>query len=461
MLELNILGILLSLIKMAKILSIKKKISSFNNKIYVSGDKSLSIRCVLIASQATGKSKFYNVLMSEDVLSTLNVIKKLGIKVKVSKNYCEIHGNGINGFQFKKNLLLNAGNSGTLGRLILGLLTRSTQKIKLIGDKSLSKRDFSRVTIPLEKFGAKFFHKTKNKLPLIILGSQYTKSIKYLENKGSAQCKSSVMLAALNSSGKTIIKAKKSRNHTELLFKYLKIPIKIKKTKKYDFINIKKPKKIKAFNYRIPGDISSSAFFIVLTTLTNDSKLLIKNVNINDTRIGVIIILKKMGAKIILKNKRNYRGEKISDILIKSTKNLKAINCKSELNNTAIDEFLIIFLAAARAKGISYFKDIAELNQKESPRLNWGSKILNKMGIKTKLTKDSIKIYGQPNLKINKSIVIKNYLKDHRIFMMSTIAALTCGGQWKIHDKDSINSSFPSFLKLIKKINNNNYEIKK
>ncbi len=446
---------------MAKILSIKKKISSFNNKIYVSGDKSLSIRCVLIASQATGKSKFYNVLMSEDVLSTLNVIKKLGIKVKVSKNYCEIHGNGINGFQFKKNLLLNAGNSGTLGRLILGLLTRSTQKIKLIGDKSLSKRDFSRVTIPLEKFGAKFFHKTKNKLPLIILGSQYTKSIKYLENKGSAQCKSSVMLAALNSSGKTIIKAKKSRNHTELLFKYLKIPIKIKKTKKYDFINIKKPRKIKAFNYRIPGDISSSAFFIVLTTLTNDSKLLIKNVNINDTRIGVIIILKKMGAKIILKNKRNYRGEKISDILIKSTKNLKAINCKSELNNTAIDEFLIIFLAAARAKGISYFKDIAELNQKESPRLNWGSKILNKMGIKTKLTKDSIKIYGQPNLKINKSIVIKNYLKDHRIFMMSTIAALTCGGQWKIHDKDSINSSFPSFLKLIKKINNNNYEIKK
>ena len=446
---------------MAKILSIKKKISSFNNKIYVSGDKSLSIRCVLIASQATGKSKFYNVLMSEDVLSTLNVIKKLGIKVKVSKNYCEIHGNGINGFQFKKNLLLNAGNSGTLSRLILGLLTRSTQKIKLIGDKSLSKRDFSRVTIPLEKFGAKFFHKTKNKLPLIILGSQYTKSIKYLENKGSAQCKSTVMLAALNSSGKTIIKAKKSRNHTELLFKYLKIPIKIKKTKKYDFINIKKPKKIKAFNYRIPGDISSSAFFIVLTTLTNDSKLLIKNVNINDTRIGVIIILKKMGAKIILKNKRNYRGEKISDILIKSTKNLKAINCKSELNNTAIDEFLIIFLAAARAKGISYFKDIAELNQKESPRLNWGSKILNKMGVKTKLTKDSIKIYGQPNLKINKSIVIKNYLKDHRIFMMSTIAALTCGGQWKIHDKDSINSSFPSFLKLIKKINNNNYEIKK
>ena len=263
------------------------------------------------------------------------------------------------------------------------------------------------------------------------------------------------MLAALNSSGTTFIKAKKSRNHSELLFKYLKIPIKIKKTKEYDFINIRQPKKIRAFNYQIPGDISSSAFFMVLTTLTNNSKLLIKDVNINPSRIGVIIILKKMGAKIILKNKRNYRGEKIADILIKNSKNLKAINCPSKLNSSAIDEFLVIFLAAAKAKGISYFKDLSELNQKESPRLNWGSKILNMMGVKTKLTKNSIKIYGQPDLKITKPITIKNYLKDHRVFMMSTIAALTCGGKWKIYDKDSINTSFPSFLKILKKISDN------
>jgi 3-phosphoshikimate 1-carboxyvinyltransferase len=262
------------------------------------------------------------------------------------------------------------------------------------------------------------------------------------------------MFAALNSSGTTSIRAKKSRDHTELLFKYLKIPIKIKKTKKYDFINIKEPKKIRAFNYRIPGDISSSAFFIVLTSLTNNSKLLIKNVNINPSRTGVITILKKMGAKITLKNKKNYRGEKISDILIQGSKNLKGINCPSKLNSSAIDEFLIIFLAAAKAKGTSYFKDISELNQKESPRLNLGSKILNMMGVKTELTKDSIKIYGQPNLKITRPIIIKNYLKDHRIFMMSTIAALTCGGHWSIFDKDSINTSFPSFLKILKNISN-------
>ncbi len=438
---------------MSGTLLIKNKIKKFNKEIKVTGDKSLSIRWVLLASQATGKSRAHNLLMSEDVLAAIDSIKKLGIKVKIYKNYCEIFGNGINGFNFKKNLTIDAKNSGTLGRLILGLLIRSPIKIKLVGDKSLSERDFSRVTKPLQKFGAKFYYKKKNKLPLSILGSNSTKGINYLESRGSAQCKSSVMLAALNSTGTTSIKARKSRNHTELLFKYLKIDIKVKKTKKYDFIDIKQPKKIPSFNYQIPGDISSSAFFIALTTLTDESKLLIKNVNINSSRTGIIKILKKMGAKILLKNQKNYRGERISDIFIKSSKNLKAINCSSELNSSAIDEFLIIFLIAAKAKGVSYFKDIAELNQKESPRLDWGSKILNMMGVRTELTKDSIKIYGQPNLEIKKMITIKNYLKDHRIFMMSTIAALTCGGKWKIYDMDSINTSFPTFLTIIKKIN--------
>ena len=327
---------------MPKTLIIKNKIKKFNKRIEVSGDKSLSIRWVLLASQAIGKSKGYNLLMSEDVLAAINSIKELGIKVRIQKKYCEIVGNGIDGFKYKKNLTIDAKNSGTLGRLILGLLIKSPEKIKIIGDKSLSKRDFSRVTIPLTKFGVKFFYKKKNKLPIEILGTRSVKGIKYLESKGSAQCKSSIMLAALNASGITSIKAKKSRNHTELLFKYLKIPIKIKKTKKFDFINIKKPKKTNAFNYQIPGDISSSAFFMVLTTLANDSKLLIKSVNINPSRIGVVTILKKMGAQIILKNQRNYRGEKISDILIKSSKKLKAINCPAELNSSAIDEFLIV-----------------------------------------------------------------------------------------------------------------------
>ena len=156
-----------------------------------------------------------------------------------------------------------------------------------------------------------------------------------------------------------------------------------------------------------------------------------------------------MGVKIFEKNKKIYKGEKIADLIIESSPKLKAINCPSNLNSATIDEFLLIFLVAAKAKGISYFKNLSELNKKESPRLKWGSIILNKIGIKNIITKDSIKIYGNPNLKINKKIIIKKFLKDHRVFMTSVIASLAFGGEWKIYNKDSINTSFPSFLKKI------------
>ena len=437
---------------MTKPVFINKKIKKFKKKITISGDKSLSIRWALMASQATGKSKAYNLLNSEDVLCTINCLKKLGTKISLKKNCCEIIGLGLNSFAFKKNLTLNAGNSGTLGRLILGLLIHSPHKIKLIGDKSLSKRDFSRVINPLKNFGANFYQSKKSSLPLYIQGTKYVRPIKYYENRGSAQCKSSVMLAALNTPGKTFIKAKKSRDHTEILFQHLKIPIKIKKKKNFDLIEVEGKQNFLAFNYKIPADISSSAFFIVLTLLSKASKLTIKNVNLNPSRTGIITILNKMGARIILKNKKIYKGEKISDIFVKSVKSLKAINCPSNLNASTIDEFLIIFLVAARSKGVSYFKNLSELNQKESPRLKLGSKILNMMGIKTILTNHSIKIFGQPDIKLNKNIEIKNYFKDHRIFMMSSIAALSFGGKWKIHNQDSIQTSFPSFLTIIKKL---------
>ncbi|MDC0043786.1 3-phosphoshikimate 1-carboxyvinyltransferase [Candidatus Pelagibacter sp.] len=437
---------------MAKSINIKKTISPFSKILKISGDKSLSIRWALTASQANGKSKAYNLLMSEDILSTLKCLKKLGVKIKIKKKYCEINGLGLNGFKYKKNLILNAGNSGTLGRLILGLLVKSPFKIKLIGDKSLSKRDFSRVIIPLKKFGAEFFPKNKSTLPILIKGSNTLKPINYYEKKGSAQCKSSVMYAALNVSGKTIIKAKKSRDHTEILFKNLNLPIKVKKEKNHDLIELEGKKNIKSFNYNIPSDISSGAFFIVLTLLSKNSNLVIKNVNINPSRTGVITILNKMGGKIKIKNRKIYKGEKTADIYVKSIKLFKSINCPIKFNSSAIDEFLIIFLVAAKSKGVSYFKGLSELNQKESPRLKLGSKILNMMGVKTKATNDSLKIYGNPSLRLNKNYQIKNYLKDHRIFMMTTIAALTLGGNWKIHDYDSIKSSFPSFLNTIKKL---------
>ncbi len=425
------------------------KIKKFNKKILVPGDKSLSIRWVLISSLSNGVSKAQNLLMSEDVLAAIQAIKKLGVKVTFNNQTCKIHGVGINGYKYKKNIVINAKNSATLGRLILGLLVDTPKPIKIIGDKSLSKRDFKRITNPLSRFGATFKLNKNYGLPLIIKGSKKLKPINFYESRGSAQCKSSVILAGIKTNGKTIIKAKKSRNHTELLFKHLKLPIKIKSKKNFDLIEINKVKKINPINYKIPSDISSSAFFIALTVLSKKSQLTIKNVNINPSRIGMLTILKKMGVKISFYNKRNYKGEQIADIFVKSPKIIRSINCPSNLNSGAIDEFLVIFLIAAKAKGVSFFKNLEELNKKESPRLRWGAKILKMIGIKINTTKNSIKIFGNPKLEITKKIVIKNYLKDHRVFMTSVIGALSFGGKWHIHDKDSIKTSFPSFFKTL------------
>ena len=433
---------------------IKKKLKNFNKKIVVSGDKSISIRWVLFASLASGNSKAQNLLISEDVKAAIKTVRKLGIKVISNNKFCKIFGKGINGFNYKRNLTLNAENSGTLGRLILGFLINTTKPIKLIGDKSLSTRDFKRISDPLSKFGGVFKLENKKNLPLTIYKSKNLRPISYLENRGSAQCKSAVIFAGMRTSGTTLIKAKKSRNHTELMCKYLKLPVTVENKKNYDLIKVKKVKEIKPFDYKIPSDISSSAFFIILTALSKNSKLLIKDVNINPTRIGVISILKKMGVNIIFQNQKIYKGEKLADIKIEGGKKLKAINCPTNLNSGAIDEFLVIFLVAAKAKGISYFKDLAELNQKESPRLKWGAKILNMMGVKNIVTNSSIKIYGNPNLEIRKKIIIKNYLKDHRVFMTSVIASLSFGGEWHIYDKDSIKTSFPNFLKIINELKN-------
>ena len=427
----------------------KKKIENFNKKISIPGDKSLSIRWVLISSLSKGISTAQNLLMSKDVLAAIQTVKKLGVKVVFNNQTCKIFGVGINGYKYKKNIVINAKNSGTLGRLILGLLIDAPVPIKMIGDKSLSKRDFKRIADPLSKFGATFKLNKNYGLPLIIKGSKKLKPINFYENKGSAQCKSSVILAGIKTNGKTIIKAKKSRNHTELLFKHLKLPIKIKRKKNFDLIEVNKVKKINPINYKIPSDISSSAFFIALTVLSKKSQLTIRDVNINPSRVGMLTILKKMGVKISFEKKRIYNGEPIANIIVKSPKILKSLNCPSKLNSSAIDEFLVIFLIAAKAKGVSFFKILEELNKKESPRLKWGAKILKMMGVKIITTKNSIKIFGNPKLEITKKIIIKNYLKDHRVFMASVIGALSFGGIWHIHDKDSIKTSFPSFLKTL------------
>ena len=429
-------------------IKIESPIKPFKKQIEVSSDKSLSIRCILLSSIALGRSKIFNLLDSEDVNNTLKVIKKIGVNYIKKKNFIEVHGVGINGFKIKDNTIIDAGNSGTLARLIMGLCSASEKKFKIIGDNSLSKRDFSRVITPLNLFGVQIVS-NKNLLPIEMRGSNLLRPIMY-EEKKVVQIKTCIIFSAINTHGVTRIKALHSRNHTELLLKYLNYPMKIKKQKKYDLIELKGLNQFKSFNYKIPGDISSASFFITLTLLSKDSELLIKNINLNPSRIGILKILKKMNAKIKLLNVKNYKGEAIGDIKIKSTKKLKSINCPKSLNSATIDEFLLIFLIAAKSKGISIFKDLGELNKKESPRLDVAIKFLKMIGIKTKRVKNNVKIYGNPELKLDGKYHVKNFLKDHRVFMMSTIAALTLNGHWTIEDKDSINTSFPKFLRMIK-----------
>ena len=436
---------------MKNITVIKQGLNVFKkDTISVDGDKSLSIRFILLSSLSTGKCIATNLLKSEDVINAINSIKKLGIKIRLTNNHCEIIGKGLFGYRFSDRLILDAGNSGTTARLLFSVLVSSTKWVKITGDRSLKKRDMYRIIKPLKLFGVKF-KKNSKKLPISLMGPKLLQPINFTEKLGSAQCKSAVMIAALKAKGKTKLKCLPSRNHTELMFKnVLKIPIKLKKEKKFDIIEVDGMNEFKGFNYKIPGDISSASFFIVLTLLSNKNSLTIKNVNINSSRTGIIKILNMMGAQIKVFNKKSYKGELTADLFIRSNKKLKAINLNPKFNSSAIDEFLLIFLVASICNGISTFKNLSELNKKESKRLNWGIKILKMMNIKVKKIKsDGLKIWGNPNLELKKSFEIKKFLKDHRVFMVSTIAALTLGGHWKIHDGTCFKTSFPKYLKIL------------
>ena len=436
-------------------ITINNLIKPFKKQIIVSSDKSLSIRCILLSSIGIGKSKIFNILESEDVINTLKAVEKFGVKYLKKKNYIEIFGVGINGFKIKRNTILNAGNSGTLARCILGLGSAINTKVKMVGDESLSKRDFNRVIVPLKSFGVNI-KSQKGMLPIEFVGSTLLKPIKYVENKGSAQIKTCIILSAINTHGVTKLKAIKSRDHTELMLKSLNYPIRIKRTNKFDLIEVKGRSQFNGFDYHVPGDISSASFFIVLTLLSKNSELLIKNININPSRTGIITILNRMNAKIKIINRKKYKGENIGDLKIKSTKDLKSINCPQSLNSSSIDEFILIFLIACKSSGVSTFKNLSELNKKESPRLDITIKFMKMIGIKVLRNKDDIKIYGNPNLKLNNIYHSKNFLKDHRIFMMSVIAALTFGGKkWTIDNKESIRTSFPNFLNVLKKLGAN------
>ena len=433
--------------------SINKKIEKFNKKIKIPGDKSCSIRAILFASQCIGLSKIKNLLESEDVLNCVNSLKKsLGVKIVKKNNIYQIYGNGLSSFKVKKKITkIYVGNSGTFARLLFGLLSTHSGKFYLYGDHSLNKRDFTRVTQPLEKTGAFFYPRNKKTLPLTIEGTNMPLAQKHVENRGSAQVKGLMMMSALSTPGITTIEEKKiSRNHTELFLKKINADIKVKRLKKGNLISIKGQKNLYGFDYTIGSDPSSAAFLIALTLLTPESKLIIHNVLCNDTRIFFLKILKKVNANIKINNLRKVSGELVGSITTFSSK-LKPIIISKDIGKF-IDELPVLFIIAALTKGVSKFKNIGDLKNKESNRLLEAKKILVQAGIKCKITKDTMVIYGKDKIETrNKSILAKTK-SDHRICMSSAILALVTGIRTKIKNFETVNTSFPGFIPLIKNL---------
>tara|TARA_B100001123_G_scaffold450556_1_gene621951 strand:+ start:1520 stop:2875 length:1356 start_codon:yes stop_codon:yes gene_type:complete len=439
-----------------------KKIKKFNKKIDIPPDKSLSLRALMFASQCIGISKIKNLLESEDVLDCLKALKKLGVKIVKRKNNYLVFGNGLNSFIAKKKITkIFVGNSGTTARLLCGLLSTQAGKFYIYGDQSMNKRDMSRVILPLEKIGCFFYPKKKFTLPLTLEGTSMPLAQKHVENKGSAQVKSSILLSGLSIPGKTIVEEKKiSRNHTEILLKKISADIKVKKTSKGNIISLSGQKNLNAFNYKVGADPSSAAFLVALTLLTPGAKSIIPNVVCNQTRIKYIKILKKMNANIKIKNlKRDLSSGELTGSIITSSSRLKPITISKEIG-TIIDELPILFVIASLTKGVSKFKSISELAHKESSRAIEMKKILTQAGIRCKTTADSMTIYGKNEIKNLKKTVLVKTKGDHRICMSAAIFSLATGIKIKINNFHDVQSSFPKFLFKLKLIGAN-FEINK
>ncbi len=434
-------------------LNINHKIKPFVKSIKVDSDKSQSIRSFLIGSISQNISITRNVLESEDVFSTIDCLKKLGIQIKkVKPQKYRIHGKGLGSLFAKKNLELNFGNSGTLARLLIGILSTTPGiEVKVKGDSSLNKRSMQKLILLMSEFGAEFLPKNKFKFPLKLISTEMPIGINYQAGV-SAQLKSAVILAGLNSYGITkIVEKNKSRDHTENLLQKNSQAIKIKKGKE-KIISIFGKKNLEPINVVIPGDPSSAAFYTALTLLNQKSILKMKNVGLNPTRIGFYELLKKHGANIKFKNKKKQNNEVIGDIIVKSSKLKKPIIASKNFYEKTTDEFPILFCIAALTKGVSIFQGIEDLANKESNRIKEMQKILKQIGVKSIFSKNKLKIFGNDLIKIrNKKVKIPN-LGDHRICMSSTILSLITGIKTKINNFETVKTSSPNFLKIIKSL---------
>ncbi len=415
----------------------------------IPGDKSISHRSIIIPSISNGICEVVNILKSDDVLHTINAFKAMGVRIIDENQKLTIYGNGLKSLKkAKKDLYL--GNSGTSARLLAGLLSSQNFRSVLTGDSSLSKRPMKRISDPLSLMNANI-QTSNGTLPIIINGKNLSNANIELKIP-SAQIKSGLLLASLNTKGETSITENKiTRDHTETMLKSFGANIEIESIDNKKLIKITGEKELTSKNISVPNDLSSSAFFIVAALINNNSYIKLKNINNNPTRNGFLLALKKMGAKIEFHNERISNNENICDIVVSSS-NLNGCELGPEFADLMIDEYPILAVAASFANSPSIFRGLNELRVKESDRLKLILLNLKSCGVNCNQEQDDLYIYPSVNYEIKKNIIVTEF--DHRIAMAFAIMG-TKIGPLQINDSESINTSFPNFKNEINKLGGN------
>lgn len=421
---------------------ISSPVDSLHGDITVPGDKSISHRAIMLGAIAQGTTVVNGFLAGDDCLATLIAFVAMGVHIERDESSVIIHGVGKHGLQKPKSVI-NCGNSGTTMRLLTGILAAQSFDSELTGDASLLKRPMERISRPLLQMGAHLT--TQDGLPpLLINGNQTLHGIEYDMPVASAQVKSGILLAGLYAEGETrVIESKLTRDHTERMLSTFLYPVR----RLDNLIIIDAASECQGTTISVPGDISSAAFFIVAATLIPNAELYIRNVGINPTRTGILHVLKRMGANIVISNRRQYGEEPVADLYIRHAP-LSGFEIPESIVPATIDEFPILFIAAACASGQTILHGAKELRFKESDRIGVMVEGLNTLGIEAYALADGIFIRGGT---LYGGVVDSHH--DHRIAMAFAIAGAMASGPVTIHNSKNVATSFPSFIALANQIN--------
>ncbi|MEM1262659.1 MAG: 3-phosphoshikimate 1-carboxyvinyltransferase [Pseudomonadota bacterium] len=412
--------------------------AALSGSLQVPGDKSISHRALMFNALANGEAQIDGLLEGDDCLATARALQAMGVSItRLGTGQYHVHGVGRHGLA-APTAPLDLGNSGTSMRLFCGILAPQRFASTLVGDRSLSRRPMARVIRPLNAMGAQIAGKA-NRPPLTVLPTERVLAVRYGMPVASAQVKSAILLAALYADGETqVSEPAPTRDHTERMLAAMGVPIAVDADR--HLISLTGPADLQPLSVSVPGDPSSAMFFVVAATLAAPSGVTIRGVGVNPTRIGALEILRHMGARIEIRNRRDVGGEPVADLHVQQAE-LTAIDVPEALVPLAIDEFPVLFVAAANARGVTRFNAIGELRHKESDRIAVMIRGLRAMGITCEESDDAAVITGGPSR--GAEIDAED---DHRIAMAFAVAGLTASQPLILAGTETVATSFPGFV---------------